>query len=174
MTAVWRPQSFRELVQTQKHSWLYRTVRLIQLEWISSSQCYILFNSGGKHEQITFIHRSNIKAFSIYKAYLALCLSAVLNLCCFSFLLMWGLRKPSLFLELWVKSWTSVRLSWTRRSVEVWSWFWNILKDWQNWIWVSAVSPMTAWICCSQTSTKHKTLSEWLRNKHSVHFWSIM
>ncbi len=76
---------------------------------------------------------------------------------------MWGLRKPSLFLELWVKSWISARLSWICRSVEVWSWFWNILKDWKHWIWVTAVSPIIAWICWSKTSTKCKTLSEWLK-----------
>ncbi len=71
-TAVRCPESFRELIPTQRHSWFCRTVRFIQLEWISYSPCYILFSSGEKHRQITFTHRSNIQKHSVYIMHLLL------------------------------------------------------------------------------------------------------
>ncbi len=94
--------------------------------------------------------------------------SAVVKLCCCSFWLvlkqihlreaLWGGLR--LFHRLWEERWTSVTLRWTRERVDSWLCFWNILKDWQNWISVTANSLITAWSRCCHICTKPRLWSE--------------
>lgn len=98
--------------------------------------------------------------------------SAAVKLCCCSFWLvsvkvdlreaLWGGLR--LFHRLWEERWTSVTLRWTRALVNIWRCFWNILKDWKNWISVTVNSLMTAWRRCCRICTKLRLWSELQRH----------